>query len=321
MYGSRDYAADLASQGENIEAVLNLDMIAYNTAGSAPVIELHTRPGNSGDLSIANLFANVVSSYQINLVPQILQDGLSFSDHTAFWERGYPAILAIEDWSDHTPYYHKTGDRLASLNMGYYTEFVKASLATFAHMGCLLEGRISGTVSNAATGDPLEAASVEARLSSEVVDSETSGMDGSYRLDLQPGNYSVVVSTTDYLVETFEDIQVIQGQTSPLNPSLQPCTWVKDANITFSPLRPEVDETVTFTGTVGSGKTPISFTWNFGDGEGGDGQVVTHTYSAKGGYPVRLTTDNDCNVPAIASTLAPVEVEMIYLPLVFYAQP
>ncbi len=123
----------------NIQAVLNLDMLGYNTPNTAATIELHTRNGNSGDLAIAYLFRDVINAYQIPLIPQIIQDGLSFSDHSSFWKRGYPALLAIEDWDDHTPYYHSVNDRLKNLNMPYYTNFTRAALATFAHMGCLIE--------------------------------------------------------------------------------------------------------------------------------------------------------------------------------------
>ena len=78
------------------------------------MIELHTRNSNQTDLAIAGLFRDAVTAYQLNLVPTILNDGLSFSDHYPFWQYGFPGILAIEDWSHHTPYYHTTNDRLAN---------------------------------------------------------------------------------------------------------------------------------------------------------------------------------------------------------------
>ncbi len=138
-YGSKAYAADPDPGYGIIQQVLNLDMLGYNYPNSAPTIELHTRYANSGDLAIAYLFKNAVSAYGIPLTPLVLQDGKSFSDHSSFWAEGYPAIMAIEDWTDHTPYYHTTGDKLGTLNMSYYTNFTKAALATFAHMGCLIE--------------------------------------------------------------------------------------------------------------------------------------------------------------------------------------
>lgn len=136
-YGSIAYASD--PDPGSIQAVLNLDMLGYNTPNTAATIELHTRYANGGDLAIAYLFRDVIDAYQIPLTPQIVQDGLSFSDHSSFWNVGIPAILAIEDWDDHTPNYHTTNDQLENLNLPYYTNFTKAALATFAHMGCLIE--------------------------------------------------------------------------------------------------------------------------------------------------------------------------------------
>ena len=79
----------------------------------APTLRLHTRTtGNSGyagDLAIAGVFTNVVSAYGLsgNLVPIIDPDGLAFSDHSSFWNKGYPAILAMEDdVDDFNAFYH-----------------------------------------------------------------------------------------------------------------------------------------------------------------------------------------------------------------------
>jgi len=138
LYGSHYYALDAYNSGDNIEAVLNLDMIAYNS-DSLPRLDLHTRLKNGADLAIANLFSDVVTAYQLNLEPQIFQDGMGYSDHDSFWDYGFPAILAIEDDDDFTPYYHTINDTLATLNLTYFRDFVKASLGTLAHMGCLSE--------------------------------------------------------------------------------------------------------------------------------------------------------------------------------------
>ena len=149
LYGSYAYATEVYNNNDNLLGVLNLDMLGYNTAGSTPTVELDTRQysdRNPPDLAIANLFKDAVSAYSIQLTPIIYTSGETGSDHASFWAYNYPAILAIEDWADHTPSYHTTGDRLNTLNMGYYTEFVKAALATFAHMGCLPNNKVSGTV-------------------------------------------------------------------------------------------------------------------------------------------------------------------------------
>ena len=138
LHGSHYYAQDAYNEGDNILGVLNLDMIAYDSDADS-ILELHAGT-RSGSNSIANLFADVVDTYDINLVPEIITAGATNrSDHASFWDYGYDAILAIEDWQDFTPYYHTISDQLSSLNIPYFTEFVKASVGTVASMAGLLD--------------------------------------------------------------------------------------------------------------------------------------------------------------------------------------
>lgn len=139
LYGSAAYATYLSGQGANVVAVLNLDMISYD-GGGLPTLRLHTRAvGNAGyaaDQAIADTFKSAVTSYVgSGLTPIDTPDAEWASDHSSFWNKGWPAILAIEDdYDDFTPYYHTTGDTLATQNRAYYTRFAKASVATAAHL-------------------------------------------------------------------------------------------------------------------------------------------------------------------------------------------
>lgn len=141
LYGSKRYASAVSS--ENIVAVYNMDMIAWDSTGG-PTLRIHTRtssnPGYSADMELANTFTDVVSTYGMssNLTPIIDSDGVSASDHASFWNEGFAAILAIEDdVNDFCDYYHTTNDRLSTLNMDYFTNYVKASLGTVAHLAFL----------------------------------------------------------------------------------------------------------------------------------------------------------------------------------------
>jgi hypothetical protein len=316
LRGSIAYANDVLALGENVEAVLNLDMLGYNTAGTAPTIELHTRPANASDLAIANLFADAIAAYNLNLTPQILQDRLSFSDHSPFWDRGYPAILAIEDWDDHTPYYHRTSDQLESLNMAYYTQFAKAALATFAHMGCLL-GELEGTVSNANTGNPLPGVNVETRLNQALDESSLTAADGTYRHLLHEGVYSVVFFAPEYRTETVSNVQIRPGERIFLNRSLQPCDTVDQVSFIATADQTTVGQSITFSATVNGGAAPVSLAWDFGDGTSGSGLEVTHAYSAPGVYAVRLTADNSCMFPATSRRSVLVGENFVFLPVQF----
>jgi hypothetical protein len=130
----------VASAGENIVAVYNMDMIAWD-AINGPTLRLHTRttnnPGYPADVAIANLFSEVVDTYGLSsgLTPIIDADGIGASDHASFWQHGFPGILAIEDdVSDFNSYYHTSNDKRQYLNMAYFTNFVKASVGTAAHL-------------------------------------------------------------------------------------------------------------------------------------------------------------------------------------------
>jgi len=138
LYGSASYAGSVAAQ--KIIAVLNLDMIAYSTQ-TAPIQRLHTRtsanPGFAGDLAIANTLVNVVNTYGLagSLQPTITSDGENASDHSSFWDKGFPAVLAIEDDKNNfNPRYHTSSDQLQYLNMPYCTAQVKATVGTTAHL-------------------------------------------------------------------------------------------------------------------------------------------------------------------------------------------
>jgi hypothetical protein len=141
LLGSDAWAAWAARQDLQIRGVLNLDMIAYD-AEPPPIVDIHARSWLTDSVTMAHIFANVVEEYGLDLVPQVWVDDwlADYSDNRSFWNRGYPAILAIEDYDDFSPYYHTRDDTLATLNLGYFTEFVRAALAAFVHTAdCLIE--------------------------------------------------------------------------------------------------------------------------------------------------------------------------------------
>lgn len=145
LLGSAAYAENMIAPGDNVLGVLNLDMIAHD-AVDAPIVDLHTRSWLPGSTSIANTFVDVVDAYDLALQPQVLQNVSlgNYSDNKSFWDEGIPAILAIEDYDDFTPYYHTTQDAPSTLNVDYYEAFTKAAVGTFAHMSnCLSPGQFT----------------------------------------------------------------------------------------------------------------------------------------------------------------------------------
>jgi hypothetical protein len=145
LYGSRAYADAAAAAGDDIVAVLNLDMIAWD-GNDDGLMQVHTRivssPGYAADRAIADVFTNVVATYALtNLVPSIRTSGVTYSDHFRFWNVGYPAILAIEDDGDFNPYYHTVNDVATHVNWPYFTSCVRAGIATIAHLAGPLDRR------------------------------------------------------------------------------------------------------------------------------------------------------------------------------------
>ncbi len=136
MLGSAAYATRAKNANENIKGYLNMDMIAFN--GSAPnEIDLFAKSSVPGSVAMMDLYADAIAAYGLNLVPtKYTNDSLGDrSDNKSFWDKGFASMLAIEDYyGDFNTRYHSVNDRLQYLDMAYYTDFVKASLATFAHM-------------------------------------------------------------------------------------------------------------------------------------------------------------------------------------------
>lgn len=54
-------------------------------------------------------------------------------------------------------------------------------------------------------------------------------------------------------------------------------------------------ETVAFDASASTASGPATYTWDFGDGEAGEGMKVTHNYQKPGQYRVRMTVDDGKN--------------------------
>lgn len=140
LLGSYAYAEAAYAANENIVAVYNLDMIAWDNEGG-PVLRLHTRPssnsGYAGDLALAQLLIEVINNYGLSssLTPVTTKDGDNASDHASFWDVGYAAVFMIEDDYDdfNEDNYHTRNDTLDKLDLPYFTAMVKASVGAIAH--------------------------------------------------------------------------------------------------------------------------------------------------------------------------------------------
>lgn len=72
------------------------------------------------------------------------------------------------------------------------------------------------------------------------------------------------------------------------------CIPVWNPSFDVAPATLEAGEPITFSGQVYTGSLPINYTWGFGDGQTGVGQIAHHTYAVSGTYTVIMTASNTC---------------------------
>lgn len=144
-WGSLVYAAALRSAGAQVMGYMDLDMIGYDGNGDR-VIELHSGTGSSS-INLANAFISANTRYGQGLTVELKTTSASrFSDHSSFWDKGYAAYLAIENFfddsrpRDRNPWYHNTGDTLARVDLDYVLRYARTALASLAELAGIVSG-------------------------------------------------------------------------------------------------------------------------------------------------------------------------------------
>jgi hypothetical protein len=130
LWGSRAYAGYARLGGQHILGVINLDMIGY--ADSMPEDLQIIVNGNSTWL--ADLFLGAGAHYGVVGATKTVDASFVYSDHSPFWDNGYPALLAIEDNPLTNPFYHRTTDTLDTLNIDFFTSATRASVGLLAEL-------------------------------------------------------------------------------------------------------------------------------------------------------------------------------------------
>ena len=125
--GSNRYAASAQAQGARIEAMLSLETIGYYT--DQPGSQRYPFPfslfypdtgdfiGFVGNLSSRGLVRRAVGAFRAHTAfpsegvaaPSGIE-GVHWSDHWAFWEAGYPAIMVTDTAPFRYPDYHRATD-------------------------------------------------------------------------------------------------------------------------------------------------------------------------------------------------------------------
>ncbi|MFN2188029.1 MAG: M28 family peptidase [Candidatus Promineifilaceae bacterium] len=240
LYGSDAYSARAVSQGENIIGVLNMDMLGYNSPGSERRIDLEgSYNAAPASMDIAYLFAEIIADYSIDLIPDVVS-GTCCSDHVPFLQDGIPAILAIEDFGDFNPAYHSTGDLLEIIDMDYYTDLVKASVGTFAHMSDCQVGFIDGYVRAEEDGDPISNANIKLSDADGGEFFTTTDSSGYYTAPIDVGTYTVTVTAASFVPTHTTNIDIAFMETTSHDFELVRADW-----FVYFPLVPSDDQFLT----------------------------------------------------------------------------
>ena len=135
LIGSDRYATSVQRQGENIKAVINVDMVGYS-GPYAEDIHIFCDPLSFG---LGSLGASIIATYStLDTITHYEQAPRSGSDHYPFAIRNYPAMFFIDAWDDFDwyPNYHSISDTVGNLNFDQEMQIarsVTAMAATLAH--------------------------------------------------------------------------------------------------------------------------------------------------------------------------------------------
>jgi photosystem II stability/assembly factor-like uncharacterized protein len=139
LLGSWHYAQNAAENNENIVAVVNLDMVAYDEDKG----ERDDTSDFANDASkwLGQYLIDVGRIYKIGHIFDLVVDPRAGgSDHASFWNAGYDAIFLIEGEKGaggilEYPYYHTTQDTVDKLSMKLQVDCSRAAAGTVAHLG------------------------------------------------------------------------------------------------------------------------------------------------------------------------------------------
>jgi hypothetical protein len=130
MYGSREYAREAYENGDNIIAVLNVDMIGFAvTPTHFKYINLYK---NEPSIWISDLIISLSQTYYDYILLDVISLGQAPSDHVYFWHYGYDGVFYQE--YEFNYFYHTPNDIIKKLNISYASRCSKLVLTTLAEL-------------------------------------------------------------------------------------------------------------------------------------------------------------------------------------------
>lgn len=149
--GSLEHAAGCRRRGEQVQAMFSLETMGYYTdaPGSqrypAPLSSFYPERGNFvgfvGNLRSRALVRDVVGRFRAKAtiasegaaLPEVLP-GVGWSDHWAFWQYGYPAVMVTDTALFRDPNYHRLSDTIDKLDFERLARVVVGLEATLLEL-------------------------------------------------------------------------------------------------------------------------------------------------------------------------------------------
>lgn len=132
LVGSDYDAAQLANQGANVVAMLNMDMIGHLQAGDTFDLDFATNDTNS---ALTQFCRDVTVAYVPGLPTKTGVLTAGTSDHRSYHNAGFPAVFFFEDLDQYSTVIHTANDTIASGSANSFTlarDITKAFVASAA---------------------------------------------------------------------------------------------------------------------------------------------------------------------------------------------
>lgn len=150
--GSRVYARQAKQSGEKIDGMICLEMVGYTC--STPGCQKYPFPlmfldypdtgefiGIVGNLRARGLTRSLALAFkqnpQLPVIPLTVPLGgwlmptIRLSDHSAFWDHGFKAVMVTDSAFYRNPHYHLPSDTMEKLDYGFMAEVVESLVRFF----------------------------------------------------------------------------------------------------------------------------------------------------------------------------------------------
>ncbi len=160
--GSRVFAREARRRGTRIDGIVNLEMLGYFVTSTRS--QWVPFPINLFGYSRIGNFVAVVANWKSRHLARRLVEAMRrnpsmpveklvvpergflffparLSDHSSFWDHGYPAVMVTDTAFLRNPHYHSRSDTIDKLNFPAMTEVVRSLLLFLKETTCQADGR------------------------------------------------------------------------------------------------------------------------------------------------------------------------------------